>query len=150
MDDEREAEDIKQLDMVALKTAIVKTVTSVQTENLDTWGLVLPIMPKFNIEGRAYILLSDIQNVFNKRENHALAKIAKYQEEHEGWVLDDTWQDEQLECNYNAKDCHHICFNQAKKYRDVVNVPNEKTFLTVQEKYGYDKLKDSSAKWMQI
>lgn len=114
MDNEKEAEDAKQLDIVAIKATIMKKAECVENASLEAWGFILPILPKFHIGGRAYVLLTDIQHVFNMREDYALSKIAKFQEEQDGWVSDDNSDEEKLESNYDAKDCQRICFNQAK------------------------------------
>ena len=40
-----------------------------------------------------------------QHEDYALAKIAKFEEFHEGWVSDDASDDERLELNYDGKEC---------------------------------------------
>ena len=77
MNDEKEEEDAKKLDIVEIKNTISKRVDTIDNASLGAWGLVLPILPEFHIDGRPYILLNDIQNIFNIREDFALAKIAK-------------------------------------------------------------------------
>ena len=86
MNDEKEEEDANKLVIVEIKNTISKRVDTIDNASLGAWGLVLPILPEFHIDGRPYILLNDIHNIFNIREDFALAKIAKYQEEHDGMM----------------------------------------------------------------
>ncbi len=106
--------------------------------------LQVPIFPEFKIEGKQYILLSDIQKVFSIREDYALAAIAKTTEQNEGFESDDSQEFLDLEENFNPIECLTICFNKAREHREKGHILRDKEFEAFQRECGFDRLEDST------
>lgn len=133
LDEEKEAEAAKQLDIIEIKNTLSKNIMDVDPLHIDAWGLILPILPEFYFGDRAYLLLADIQNVFNILEDYALSKIAKFQELEDGWVSDDASDDEKMEFNFDAKECLRKCFDNNEVYKRRNALLDAKSFLSFQE-----------------
>lgn len=118
-----------QLDIESIKYS-----TIIKEKDFDLDGeisdLALPCLPSFTINNYEYLLLYDIQCMFNLREDMALALLAQKWEDEKDWVDND--------CVFGGLDfCyeHHkgvnLVFNEAKEYEK--SLPTGETFEKVQE-----------------
>ena len=67
----------------------MKELQSVDEDTLNDTDIALPALPTFTILEKEYVLLHDIQVLFNLREDYFLALIAQQMEEEQEWVHED-------------------------------------------------------------
>ena len=104
----------------------------------------VPVLPSFPFSDKQYILVTDLQNVFNIREDYCLAVIAQNHEEHEIF-LDDTVNKYAL-VDSSVKDSEYIdgkralsmIFADARRYEETL--PTEEEFKALQEQMGISGL----------
>lgn len=61
----------------------IKELQNVDKDALNDGEIALPTLPTFTIMEKEYVLLHDIQVLFNLREDYCLALIAQQMEEEE-------------------------------------------------------------------
>ena len=66
-----------------------------------------PLLPSYQVGDSEYILLTDIQHVFNLRENHCIAFIAQNLEADDNFV-DDDGIDKYLQVDNHVKDTEFL------------------------------------------
>ncbi|MCO5614045.1 hypothetical protein L7F22_068325 [Adiantum nelumboides] len=76
------------------------------------------MLPRFFIEEKTYMLLTDVQTLFNLREDYALGMLARYLNKQHGFVEEDSSDDKRLETNPNAMKCLRYYFEEARKYKE--------------------------------
>ncbi|MCO5597788.1 hypothetical protein L7F22_051870 [Adiantum nelumboides] len=103
---------------------------------------------EFRIEIKSYILLIDVQMLFDLHEDYALRMLAIYFDEQQGFVEEDSSDDKRLETNINAMECLKHCFEEARKYKES-GLPSKYTFKSLQEKMQLHKCSHSARMWMK-
>ncbi|MCO5555934.1 hypothetical protein L7F22_009478, partial [Adiantum nelumboides] len=145
---EEEAKQVMVLTHKELRQRIEKVPLQGPALDAKQAYMLLPMLPKFHIEGKSYILLTDVQMLFDLHEDYALGMLARYINEQHGFVEQDSSDDERLETNTNALECLQYCFKKAREYKRS-GVPSESTFKSLQDKMQLDKCSDSAKKWME-
>ncbi|MCO5604184.1 hypothetical protein L7F22_058345 [Adiantum nelumboides] len=131
-----------------LKQRIEKLPLQGPSPDADHAYMILPTLPNFRIEGKFYILLTNVQILFDLREDYALGMLARTFNEQYGFVEEDSSNDEQLETNPNAMECLKYCFDEARKYKES-SVPRKSSFKILQEKMQLHKCPDFAKNWMK-
>ena len=110
--------------------------------------MMLPMLPCFAIDGKSYLLLSDIQKLFEIREDTALGILAHNLEDCKTFIEEDGVEEEQMEFSMGSFDCLKLCFEKAKKYREET-LPTEEEFRQLQTKMKLFEKPDSAKRWLK-
>lgn len=87
----------------------------VKEEPLLNNDLPIPTLPSFIIENKEYLLLHDIQVIFNLREDYTLGVIAQALEYEKERVVEDPVLGS-LDCSFYPKNALEVCFKEGKAY----------------------------------
>ena len=111
----------------------IKELQRVNDDALIDSDVPLAALPVFTILEKEYVLLHDIQVLFNLREDYCLALIAQQKEEEQDWVLEDP----KLECLntcFDPEAALQLCFDEALQYK--ADAPTDAEFLDTQRLIG--------------
>lgn len=128
VDETKEKTLALSFERVSYKSTTIAEVP-VKEESLLNNDIPIPALPSFIIENKEYILLHDIQVIFNLREDYTLRVIAQALEDEKEWVLEDPVLGS-LDCNFDPKNALELCFNEAKQYEK--SLPTEEDFQDTQ------------------
>lgn len=123
-----EREEALKLDKATIKYGNVISETHVSDEAIKNNDIPIPCLPSFIFDGREYVLLHDIQVLFELREDYALATLAQNLEGTE-WVLEDPNLGS-LQTMYDPEKALELCFREAKEYEK--ELPTEEEFQDAQ------------------
>ncbi|MCO5591399.1 hypothetical protein L7F22_045382 [Adiantum nelumboides] len=107
---EEQAKQVMVLMHKELRQRIEKLPLQGSTPDADQAYMLLLMLPKFCIEGKSYILLTEVQMLLDLREDYGLGMLARYVNENHGFVEEDSFDDERLETNPNTMKCLRYCF----------------------------------------
>jgi len=104
----------------------------------------VPVLPSFPFGDKQYVLITDLQNVFNIREDYCLAIIAQNLEQDKNFIdpemskfslIDSAVKDTEF---MNAAQALAMIFADAKQYEETL--PTEEEFLAMQARLGLTEM----------
>lgn len=108
---------------------------------IDVENHVVPFLPTFKIGEFEYVLLHDVQAIFNLREDFALAALVQSCKlDVEVGIDDDKLQS--LEDNFNSQDCLSMCFKEACQSEEHHQI-NEESFQALQAEMKLETASES-------
>ena len=132
-DYEEEGIELTADEKKAIRYSSIKELQPVDEDTLGDSDVPLPALPTFKILEKEYILLHDIQVLFNLREDYCLALIAQQMHEEQDWVLQDPIL-ENLNTCFDPDTALKTCFIEANKHKG--EIPSEAEFLDTQRLIG--------------
>ena len=132
-DSEGEGKELTAEEKKAIRYGSIKELQPVDEDALEDSDIPVPALPTFKILEKEYVLLHDIQVLFNLREDYCLALIAQQMHEEQDWVLQDPTLEKVNTC-FDPNMALEACFEEAKKHEG--EIPSEAEFLDTQHLIG--------------
>ena len=134
----------ESFDFEAARRDSIIPVSMSPTDEDELGDLPVPIPPMFIINGKKYVLMTDIQHVFYLREDYCLAIIAQSLEDNDGFIDLEFDQDYfGIDSNVSDTDFHPALEIIAKMFRDAEeyerNLPIEEEFLARQSRLNLSR-----------